>query len=219
RTASGTGVPMTRYLFNSLVVTSITIFATLLITLMTGYALSKKKFKLKKALFSINQTALMFVATAVAIPRYLVVTGLGMTNSFPAHIIPYLAMPVGLFLVKQFIDQVPDELIEAAKIDGANDWHILTKIIGPLVKPALATVAILSFQMIWNSTESSNIYVIDETKKTFAFYMSTLTSASAGPAGAGIAAAAGLLMFLPNLAIFIFMQSNVMDTMSHSGIK
>lgn len=219
RTASGTGVPMTRYLFNSLVVTSITIFATLLITLMTGYALSKKKFKLKKALFQINQTALMFVATAVAIPRYLVVTGLGMTNSFAAHIIPYLAMPVGLFLVKQFIDQVPDELIEAAKIDGANDWHILTKIVGPLVKPALATVAILSFQMIWNSTESSNIYVIDETKKTFAFYMNTLTSSSAGPAGAGIAAAAGLLMFLPNLAIFIFMQSNVMDTMSHSGIK
>ncbi len=219
RTASGTGVPMTRYLFNSLVVTSITIFATLLITLMTGYALSKKKFKLKKALFQINQTALMFVATAVAIPRYLVVTGLGMTNSFAAHVIPYLAMPVGLFLVKQFIDQVPDELIEAAKIDGANDWHILTKIVGPLVKPALATVAILSFQMIWNSTESSNIYVIDETKKTFAFYMNTLTSSSAGPAGAGIAAAAGLLMFLPNLAIFIFMQSNVMDTMSHSGIK
>jgi ABC-type maltose transport system permease subunit len=73
--------------------------------------------------------------------------------------------------------------------------------------------------MIWNSTESSNIYVIDETKKTFAFYMNTLTSSSAGPAGAGIAAAAGLLMFLPNLAIFIFMQSNVMDTMSHSGIK
>jgi ABC-type glycerol-3-phosphate transport system permease component len=219
RTASGTGVPMTRYLFNSLIVTSITIFATLLITLMTGYALSKKKFKLKKALFQINQTALMFVATAVAIPRYLVVTGLGMTNSFAAHIIPYLAMPVGLFLVKQFIDQVPDELIEAAKIDGANDWHILTKIVGPLVKPALATVAILSFQMIWNTTESSSIYVIDETKKTFAFYMNTLTSSTAGPAGAGIAAAAGLVMFIPNLVIFVVMQSNVMDTMSHSGIK
>ncbi|MDZ4195932.1 MAG: ABC transporter permease subunit, partial [Candidatus Izemoplasmatales bacterium] len=129
------------------------------------------------------------------------------------------AMPVGLFLVKQFIDQVPDELIEAAKIDGANDWHILTKIVGPLVKPALATVAILSFQFIWNSTESSAIYIIDETKKTFAFYMATLTSSTAGPAGVGISAAAGLVMFLPNLIIFVVMQSNVMDTMSHSGIK
>lgn len=219
RTASGTGVPMTRYLFNSIIITVITIVLTLVITLSTGYVLSKKRFKAKNTLFKINQTALMFVATAVAIPRYLVVSTLGLNNSFLAHIIPYLAMPVGLFLVKQFIDQVPDELIEAAKIDGASDWHIIMKIIGPLVKPALATVAILSFQMIWNSTESSNIYVIDETKKTFAFYMSTLTQASAGPAGVGISAAAGLIMFLPNLLIFIIMQSNVMDTMSHSGIK
>lgn len=219
RTASGTGVPMTRYLFNSIVITTITILTTIIITLSTGYALSKKRFKSKKTLFKINQTALMFVATAVAIPRYLVVTGLGLTNSFAAHVIPYLAMPVGLFLVKQFIDQVPDELIEAAKIDGANDWQIILKIIGPLVKPALATVAILSFQMIWNSTESSNIYVIDETKKTFAFYMTTLTSGTSGPAGVGISAAAGLVMFIPNLLIFIIMQGNVMDTMSHSGIK
>lgn len=219
RTASGTGVPMTRYLFNSIIITVITIVLTIVITLSTGYVLSKKRFKAKNTLFKINQTALMFVATAVAIPRYLVVSTLGLNNSFLAHIIPYLAMPVGLFLVKQFIDQVPDELIEAAKIDGASDWHIIMKIIGPLVKPALATVAILSFQMIWNSTESSNIYVIDETKKTFAFYMSTLTQASAGPAGVGISAAAGLIMFLPNLLIFIIMQSNVMDTMSHSGIK
>ncbi len=219
RTASGTGVPMTRYLFNSIIITTLTITLTLLITLATGYTLSKKRFKAKNTLFKINQTALMFVATAVAIPRYLVVSSLGLTNTFWAHIIPYLAMPVGLFLVKQFIDQVPDELIEAAKIDGANDWHIITKIIAPLVKPALATVAILSFQMIWNSTESSNIYVIDETKKTFAFYMTTLTSSTSGPAGVGISAAAGLVMFIPNLVIFIVMQSNVMDTMSHSGIK
>ncbi|MBU1144672.1 MAG: carbohydrate ABC transporter permease [Firmicutes bacterium] len=219
RTASGTGVPMTRYLFNSIIITGLTITLTLVITLSTGYALSKKRFKSKKVLFKINQTALMFVATAVAIPRYLVVSSLGLTNSFFAHIIPYLAMPVGLFLVKQFVDQVPDELIEAAKIDGANDWDILSKIIAPLVKPALATVAILSFQMIWNSTESSNIYIIDETKKTFAFYMSTLTSSTSGPAGVGISAAAGLVMFIPNLFIFIIMQGNVMDTMSHSGIK
>lgn len=219
RTASGTGVPMTRYLFNSIIITGLTILITILVTLATGYALSKKKFKAKKIIFQINQTALMFVATAVAIPRYLVVTGLGLSNNFLAHIIPYLAMPVGLFLVKQFIDQVPDELLEAARLDGANDWHLITKIVGPLVKPALATVAILSFQFIWNTTESSNIYIIDETKKTFAFYMSTLTSSSSGPAGVGISAAAGLVMFIPNLVIFIVMQSNVMDTMSHSGIK
>lgn len=220
RAASSTGVPMTRYLFNSIVITGFSIVATLVITTSTGYALSKKKFTAKKALFSINQMALMFVPIAVIIPRYLVVDSIGLNDNFLVHIVPYLAMPVGLFLVKQFIDQVPDELIEAAKIDGANDFHILFKIIIPLVKPALATVAILTFQMVWNSSESSNLYIITETKKTFAFYLSTLSSNQViSIAGAGMAAAAGLIMFIPNLVIFIFMQSKVMDTMSHSGIK
>jgi multiple sugar transport system permease protein len=220
RAASSTGVPMTRYLFNSILVTVVAIVLTLIITTSTGYALSKKKFAAKKTLFSINQMALMFVPIAVIIPRYLVVDGIGLNDNFLVHIIPYLAMPVGLFLVKQFIDQVPDELIEAAKIDGANDFHILFRIIIPLVTPALATVAILTFQVIWNSTESSNIYIITETKKTFAFYLTTLTSNQVvSIAGAGMAAAAGLIMFLPNLIIFIVMQSKVMDTMSHSGIK
>lgn len=220
RAASSTGVPMTRYLFNSVLITVISIALTLVITTSTGYALSKKKFVAKKTLLSINQMALMFVPIAVIIPRYLVIDIIGLNDQFLVHIIPYLAMPVGLFLVKQFIDQVPDELIEAAKIDGANDFHILFKIIIPLVTPALATVAILTFQMIWNSTESSNLYIITETKKTFAFYLSTLTSNQVvSIAGAGMAAAASLIMFIPNLVIFVFMQSKVMDTMSHSGIK
>ena len=220
RAASTTGVPMSRYLFNSIWITIVAIATTLVMTTSTAYALSKKDFKAKKTLFKVNQTALMFVAIAVSIPRYLIIDGIGLTDTYLVHILPYLAMPVGLFLVKQFIDQVPDELIEAAKIDGANDAHILFKIIIPLIKPALATVAILTFQMIWNSTESSSIYIITETKKTFAFYLSTLTANQAvSIAGLGMAAAAGLIMFIPNLLIFIIMQGNVMDTMSHSGIK
>lgn len=219
RAATNTGVPMTRYLFNSIIITVISIAVTMVITTSTAYALSKKEFKAKKWLFRINQTALMFVAIAVMIPRYLIIDNLGMNDWFWVHIIPYLAMPVGLFLVKQFIDQVPDELIEAAKIDGANDRHILFNIIIPLVKPALATVAILTFQFIWNNVESSNLYIITETKKTFAFYLMTLTNVQNAVAGAGMQAAAGLILFLPNLIIFIFMQSRVMDTMSHSGIK
>jgi len=220
RAASSTGVPMIRYLVNSIIITIVAIVVTLVMTTMTAYALSKKEFKAKKFLFKVNQTALMFVAIAVAIPRYLIIDGIGLNDTFIVHILPYLAMPVGLFLVKQFIDQVPDELIEAAKIDGANDWNIIMKIIIPLITPALATVAILTFQMIWNSTESSNLYIITETKKTFSFYLTTLTANQAvSIAGAGMAAAAGLIMFLPNLIIFVAMQSRVMDTMSHSGIK
>ncbi|MHB8130780.1 MAG: carbohydrate ABC transporter permease, partial [Mobilitalea sp.] len=109
-----TGVPMTRYLFNSLLITILTIFINLIITVSAAYAFSKKKFRLKGTLFNVNQMALMFVATAVAVPRYIVIVNSGMINSWFAHILPLIAMPVGLFLVKQFVDQIPDALIEAA---------------------------------------------------------------------------------------------------------
>lgn len=219
RTASSTGVPMLRYLFNSVAVSMIMIVLTAILTTITGYALSKKKFKAKNALLSINQMALMFVPVAVMIPKYIVVIKMGLNNNFFAHILPYLATPVGLFLIKQFIDGVPDQIIEAAKVDGAGDFTILTRIITPLIAPAIATVVILTFQATWGNVEPSNIYIQDETMKSFAFYLSTLTNAQNTIAGAGMSAAAALIMFLPNLIIFVLMQSKVMNTMSHSGIK
>ncbi|WP_173917626.1 carbohydrate ABC transporter permease [Halobacillus sp. Marseille-Q1614] len=218
---NATGVPMSRYLFNSVVITVIVVFLTVLISTMAGYVFSKKNFKFKKTIFEINTLALMFVPAAVVIPRYLLIDEVGLLDTFFAHIFPLLAMPVGLFLVKQFIDQIPDELIEAAKIDGANDFHIFFKIIVPLVKPAIATISILAFQAVWNNAETSTLFVDDENLKTFAFFMSTLAADTGGNsvAGQGMAAAASLIMFVPNLIIFIFMQSKVMNTMAHSGIK
>ena len=213
-------VPVSRYLFNSVVSTLFTVLFTLWVTASAGYVLSKKNFKGKNTLFTINTLALMFVPVAVSIPRFLVIVKLGLIDNFFAHILPLLAMPVGLFLVKQFIDQIPDSLIEAAKIDGASDYYILIKIIIPLIKPALSTVAILAFQTSWNSIESSAMFINDESLKTFAFYMNTLVSTTGNTvAGQGMAAAASLIMFLPNLILFIILQSRVMDTMMYSGLK
>lgn len=218
--ADSSNVPISRYVFNSIVASLIVVICTILISTMAGYALSKKQFKGKKWLFEMNTIALMFVAATVAIPRYLIIDKLGLINTFLANIIPLLALPVGLFLIKQFVDQVPDELLEAARMDGANDWQIYFKVILPMIKPAIATVAILAFQASWNDAGTSNLYINDDSLKTFAFYMSTLASNSGNTvAGQGINAAAALIMFLPNLIIFIFMQKQVMDTMAHSGIK
>ncbi len=216
-----TVVPMVRYLFNSILVAVLTVVCTWVITISAGYVLSKKKFKIKNKLIGLNQAAMMFVATAVVIPRYFIITNLGLANTFWVHILPLLAMPVGLFLIKNFIDQVPNELIEAAQMDGATDIHIIFEVIIPIIKPAIATVGILSFQAVWSNVETSNIFVTDETLKTFAFYMSTLTSTTTGNSivGVGMQAAATVLMFIPNLVIFVIMQSKVMATMAHSGIK
>ncbi len=215
-------VPVTRYLFNSIVVTVASIAASILISTMAAYALSKKRFKLKNTLFAINTVALMFVPIAVTIPRFLIIGKLGLIDSFLVHILPALALPVGVFLLKQFIDVIPDEVIEAAQIDGAPDTRIYWDIVLPMIKPAIATMAILTFQATWNNADTSAMYINIESLKTFAYYLSTLSTTTAGAntvAGQGIAAAAALIMFLPNLIIFIILQSQVMSTMSHSGLK
>ncbi len=220
---STSGVPISRYLFNSILITLLSIGVSILVSTLAAYALSKKKFRLKQALFAINTVALMFVPIAVTNPRFLVIERLNLINNFWVHILPGLAMPVGLFLLKQFIDGIPDEVIEAAQIDGASDVRIYWAIILPMIMPAIATIAILTFQATWNNAETSTLYVNDESLKSFAFYITTLTSAAATGAnpvaGQGIAAAASLIMFVPNLVIFIILQSQVMNTMAHSGLK
>jgi ABC-type glycerol-3-phosphate transport system permease component len=230
-TSDNKAIPMSRYLFNSILVTVVVVVLTLLITVMAAYCMSKKKYRLKNILFGINEAALMFVSAAVAIPRYIIINSLGLVDTMWAHIIPLLAMPVGLYLAKQFIDDLPDAMIEAARIDGASDFSILRKIIIPNIKPALATVSILAFQASWNTMEASNYYINNEAMKSFSFYMSTLTASSGNAnalvgqlagntvAGLGIQAAATLIMFLPNLIMFIVLQSRVMNSMSHSGMK
>ncbi|MCL2243800.1 MAG: carbohydrate ABC transporter permease [Treponema sp.] len=215
---SGTGIPMSRFLVNTIIITIFTVGLSILITAMSAYALSKKKFRLKEWIFRINQAALMFVPAAVAIPRYLIIVNAGLNNNFLVHILPLLAMPVCLFLVKQFVDQVPDSLIESARMDGAGEITVMFRIVFPLIKPALATVGILCFQTVWGATEASNLYLVDDTLKSFSFYITNIATLNT-PAMAGVQAASSLIMFLPNLIIFIAMQSRVMNTMSHSGIR
>ena len=221
KAGSTTTVPMIVYLLNSVVITILTVFLNLFVTITAAYALSKKKYKFTGRLVSINQTALMFCGTVVAIPTYIVISRIGLMNTFMANILPLIAMPVGLFLVKQFMDQVPNDLIEAAKVEGANDFHIILKVIIPIVKPSLATVGILTFQAVWNNTSTSSLYITAEKLKTFAYYLNTLTMTTTGNTivGVGMQAASTVIIFLPNLIIFLILQSQVMSTMAYSGIK
>jgi ABC-type glycerol-3-phosphate transport system permease component len=218
--AADSGIPFSRYLFNSIYVTVIGVFLSILITSLAAYGLSKLKFKGKKLLFEINTLALMFVPIAVTIPRYLTIARAGLIDTYLVLVLPLIAMPVGLFLVKQFIDQTPNEIIESAKIDGASEMQIFLRIVFPVIMPAVATVGILSFQLIWNDVVGPNLYINSESMKTLSFYFSTLTSLVGNPvAGQGMQAAASLIMFVPNIVIFIFLQSKVMNTMAHSGLK
>lgn len=219
KAAEISNIPLSRYIFNSIVVTIIVVFFSVFISALAAYALSKLDFKFKNLGMEINNTALMFVPTAVMIPRYLVINFLHLEDNYLGHILPLIAMPVGLFLIKQFIDQIPNELIEAAIIDGADQFTIFRKIVLPLTKPAIATAALLVFQGVWNNIETSQLFMTSDSLRTLAFYLNTFASQTNNVVGQGIAAAASLIMFLPNLILFIILQSNVMNTMSHSGLK
>ncbi len=216
--AAGSSIPISRYVFNSIIVTVAVVFLSVMISTMAGFALSKMKFKLNGFIFEANNIALMFVATAVTIPRYLTINAIGILDTYWAHILPLIAMPVCLFLIKQFIDGVPNALLEAAQLEGANAFTIYRKIVLPMVKPAIATGAILTFQSVWNNVETSNLFTSTESIRTLSFYMNTLSGVGTVQ-GQGMAAAASLIMFVPNLVLFVILQSNVMDTMAHSGLK
>lgn len=216
--AAGSSIPFSRYVFNSVVVTLAVLILSILISTMAAFALSKMKFRLKGPMMEINNLALMFVATAVIIPRYLTISFTGILDTWLAHILPLIAMPVCLFLIKQFMDQVPDSLLEAAQLEGAGSFTIYLKIILPMVKPAIVTGCILTFQQVWNNTETSSLFMSNDSLRTLAFYMNTLSGVGRVE-GQGIAAAAALIMFVPNLVFFIISQSAVMNTMAHSGLK
>lgn len=222
-------VPVTRYLFNSVVVTVLAVSGLVVISALCAYPISKHKFPGHKAFFAVIVVSLMFAPETLKIPIYLVVVNLHIMNTYLGHILPLLAAPVCVFLMKQFIDQVPNELLEAAKIDGAREWAIFSRIVVPICMPAVATIAILAFQSTWSNVTTSALYMQDEAMKTFPFFLATLANPIANNAltsglannvaRQGAAAAAVLILFLPNFIIFLFFQRRVIATMAHSGIK
>lgn len=213
-------VPISRYLFNSIFVSALAVAGITLISALCAFPLSKHRFPGYTLVFSTIVLSLMFAPEVVQLPRFLVVSRLGITNTYLGHLLPLFALPVGVFLLKQFIDQVPDVLLEAARIDGASEFRLFWQIVMPVCIPAVATVAILAFQSSWGNVETSAFFMQDDEMKNFPFFLSTLTNNLANNvARQGAAAVSALIMFVPNLIIFLFMQGKVIATMAHSGIK
>ncbi|ALS29214.1 ABC transporter permease [Paenibacillus sp. 32O-W] len=218
--ASNATVPFTRYLFNSLIVAALTLVCVIVVSTMAGYVLAKYQFHFKGLILSMITLSLMFAPETVGIPRYLIISGIGINNTYFGHILPALASPVAVFMLVGFISQIPNELLEAAKIDGAGHFGIFARIVMPLSVPAIATISIFTFQGVWGDVETSTLFMQEETMRTLAFYVNSLLSGLQNSvSGQNMAAAAGLLMFVPNLVIFLLFQKRVLETMVHSGIK
>lgn len=138
------------YLKNSVVVTTVATAITLVINSMAAFALSKYQFKGRDAIFVLFISTLMIPITVILVPVFLVITTIGWKNNLWGVIIPGAATPTGIFLLRQYMLTIPDELLDAARIDGASEWHIYWRIILPLARPALAVLAIFSVMWRWN---------------------------------------------------------------------
>ena len=212
---SNSYVPFTRYVFNTVLTTLVGTVGHLIIGSMAAYVLAKYDFPGGKQFFDICVTALMFNAYVLQIPTYLIMTKLGWVDTYLALIVPAFALPMGLFLMKQFMEQIPDALIEAAKIDGAKEGRIFLQIVMPNVKPAWLTVTIFSVQNLWNL--KGQIYIYSEEYKILPYALQQIMSA--GVARAGVGGAATMVVMMVPIIIFVMAQSNILETMASSGIK
>lgn len=212
-------VPFSRYLFNSVFCTTATVVGTVYISSTGAYALTKLHIKGKNLIFSLILAALMFAPQVTQIPNYMVVNSLGMINQYSALIIPKIASAYSIFLMKQYMQEVPDTLLEAARIDGAGEWRIFGSIIMPMVKPAWATLVVLTFISNWNDYFTPLIFIQKQAMKTLPLALQSLAGTAGSITRSGVVAAAVFLTTLPVIVIYLCMQAKVMKTMAFSGIK
>ena len=209
-------VPFSRYIFNT-IFTSITgTFGNLFCSSLAAYAMAKIKFPGGKAMFKTVRTSLMFHSTVTGITSFIIMTALGLLDSYWAIVIPAWASSLGLYLMKQFMEtNVSDAVLESARLDGATELRTFWTIAMPMVKPAWLTLIIYSFQGLWN--QGSSIYIHSEQLKSFNYAIGQIMAGGIKRAGAG--AASTVIMMLVPIAVFVISQSNIIETMGSSGMK
>lgn len=212
---SDSDVPFSRYIFNTVFITAVGTVFHVIFSSMAAFALAKIDIPGRSFIFKVIVNSLLFTPTVTAIPNFLIMSKLHLVDTVWAIIFPVVGGSMGLFLMKQFMEMIPNALMEAATIDGANRLVIFWRIVLPQVKPAWLTLVILCIQNLWNST--GGVYIYSEKLKTLPFALSQILLG--GYARTGASYAVTLIMMIVPIVIFILSQSNVVQTMSASGIK
>ncbi len=217
-TLGSSDVPFLRYIFNSVLTSAVTVFLSVIVCCMGAYGLVKHKVLFGNFFFLVIVSALMFSGHVTQISNFMIVNSLGLVDSYWALIIPKIAVAFNFFMVKQFIEQMPDAYLEAARIDGAGEVKIFTGLVMPFLRPAVATLTVFSFVNNWNDYFSPLIFITKEQLKTLPLALQSIGEGG-NVARAGAMAAATFLMTLPTVVVFTLMQGKVIQTMAHSGIK
>jgi multiple sugar transport system permease protein len=206
-----------RFVLNSTIVATAVTIGNIVFCLMTGYALARKRFFGNKLLFIAATAVLMIPQHVVIIPVYILISKLGMFNTYWALILPWLVNPLGVFLMRQYIVNLPDDCEQAARIDGAGEFTILFRIVMPLCKPALAVLAVQVFLTNWNSflypfilTSSPKLYTLP----VGLAMIQGLQQIDLGQLMAGSSVAA-----LPVIIVFLFFQRQITEGITAGAMK
>ncbi|WP_242841365.1 carbohydrate ABC transporter permease [Lachnoclostridium phytofermentans] len=210
-----TWVPFSRYIFNTLIITGFGTVGHVLVASLAAYPLAKHDFPGKKLIFNMIVLSMMFSWTVTQIPNYMIISFLHINNTYLALILPAWQFGMGLYLMKQFMEQIPSSLVESSRLDGASEWKTYWTIIMPNVKPAWLTLAIFQFQQMWGNTGST--FLRSEELKPLQFAIQQITAGGAARAGAS-AAVSFILAAIP-ITFFLICQSNILETMTTSGMK
>ena len=186
-----------------------------IIASLAAYPLAKHNFPGKNILFHLVVLSMMFSWTVTQTPQYMIISWLHINNSYGALILPACSFGMGLYLMKQFMEQLPDSLMESARLDGASEWQIFFRIVMPNVKPAWLTLAIFQFQQMWGNTGST--FLRDESLKPLQYSLQQISAG--GMARAGAAAAVTFIIAAVPITFFLICQKNILETMTSSGMK
>ena len=206
------------YLRNSVIVSTVTVIANLLFGSMAGYALAKFHFRGNKVVFVMVIASMTIPYVAIFVPQFLIIVQMRLVDTLVAIIMPIVVLPISVFIMRQFAHSIPDELLEAARMDGAGEFRIFLRVFMPLVKPALATTAIITFLFSWNVFLWPLIVAQSQDNYTLPVGLAIASQAS-NTTAFGILLAGAVVVMLPVLILFLFLQKYFIQGMATVGLK
>lgn len=212
-----TDFPLGRWMLNSMLVAGVSTTLQVLTSAMAAYAFTRFVFRGRDLLFTLYLTTMMVPIQVLLVPLFIQMRTLGLVDSYPALILPLIASPFGVFLLRQSLLTLPRELEEAAFVDGASHWMVFTRIVLPNVKPALATFGVFAFMASWNSFLWPLVIVSSESMMTLPLGLSSLHGRFS--TAWNLVMAGSTLSLLPIVAVYLVAQRYVVEGVAHAGLK
>jgi multiple sugar transport system permease protein len=212
-------VPFARSFLNSFVIAGGTTLGILVTSIMAGYVFAKLRFRGREVLFGLVLATMFLPPIVMLVPLFRIVQALGLTDTLAGVMLPNLANAFGIFLMRQFVAGIPDEVLESARIDGASEWTNLWRIVFPLLGPAIAALAVFAFTFHWNSFLWPLTVLQSPDSQTVVLALNRLVSYTSAIKFQNVVMAGAVISVLPNVILFLFLQRSFITGISQTGLK